>query len=139
MTKSEFIFFLRKGYALFDRKTRTACMMVVNDPVYDKNRIYYTHGLCHDADKDNAFAHDAPDIAIAGVWATNRNGDKEFFAVGDTISCVDGKSYTVKEIGVRYPNKPFLLCDFDGKAFYLEPTNVVVVNHSRDENHADLL
>lgn len=142
LSKAEFIFLLRKGYALFDRKSKTACMMELREDAYhyEKSKIYYTHGLYHYVTKErHAFDSNNPDMAIAGFWAINRNGDKEFFAVGDIVSSADGKSHIVDEIGIRYPNTPFLLCSFDGGCLYFEPSQVIVVSHNRDANHADLL
>jgi len=141
LSKAEFIFLLRKGYAIFDRKSKTACMMEIREDAYhyEKSKVYYTNGLYHYIDKDRrAFDSDTPDLAIGGGWFINRNGDSEFFAVGDTIACGD-KSYIVDEIGVRYPNTPFLLCNSDTGYLYLKPSQVVVVSHNRDANHADLL
>ncbi len=142
LSKMEFLFFLRKGYALFDRKSKTACMMELREEPYhyEKSKVYYTNGLYHYEDKEHhCFDSDTPDLDIAGFWATNRNGDKEFFAVGDSVMNANDKPYTVDKIGIQYPNNPFLLCNYDGMAVYFAPSDVVVMSHNRDVCHADLL
>lgn len=141
MKHSKYLFLLKRGYALYDKKTGTACCMHFKERAYDyeESSIYFTNGLWNKASsQDYAFCSYPPDIDIAGFVAIGSDGQKHFFTLFSTVKKGDCE-FTVVSIVLNKDN-PYLLCENSrGEVYDIFPQDLVLIKYNRDKNHADLL
>lgn len=139
MNEQRFLFLAQRGYAMYDKNSGTACMMEFSEMAYDYqlSRLYYTNGLLHQKGGKHCFPTFPPKIAIAGFWASNANGEPQFFTC-DGIVSNNEKRYTINEI-VFNLGKPLFLCLADGGITTFRANDLIFVGHNKQKNHAYLL